>query len=235
MQRAINKILREWYRTPGFKPLLLHGAPHVGKTQAVEALAAERCPRGLVRLDCSEEESVQVLKTHANVGGIVGGLHQRMGVRVQPGKHLLFFDNLHAYPEGLRRILELAEFQPGLHIVMAGLMYEPFEQELAAQADSVRSVSVLPLSFAEFLAARKLEEVARTVIEPPERLAPEMHNQLMLELNNYLVVGGLPESVAAYCETKSFEECAAVQKRICTELRALDFGAEAPRRSVDAV
>ena len=62
-----------------------------------------------------------------------------------------------------------------------------------------------PASFDEFLSAMKETESLGYIngITPDSKIPQEMHDTLMRKYQEYLLVGGMPEAVARYSETKS--------------------------------
>ncbi len=236
MRRFIERVISDWYRARERKPLFLFGAPQVGKTFSIETFAAAYFAQGIQRIDCSNTEEAEVLfGANINLGGVLGVLRQRLGAQLAPGRTLLFFDNIDAYPAGLERIRELSEIEPGLHVAVAGIMHPEFERLLIPLNECFQTAQLLPLSFAEYLCAGGEAAAAQAVLSAPQPLASSLHTLLLQELANYLVVGGWPASVKAFHQTHVFDDSLKLQKEIVATLNSLDFGKEAPRRAVEVL
>ena len=80
----------------------------------------------------------------------------------------------------------------------------------------VRSLFMYPMSFDEFLAATGhagwIE--AKRNASPAEPLFEALHGKLVESFRNYLMVGGMPESVQNWVETEDYLKCQQVQDDI---------------------
>ena len=77
---------------------------------------------------------------------------------------------------------------------------------------------MFPLDFEEFLYANGMNELAvsamRKKFERLEALDEPMHNKMMDLFRKYLLVGGLPDAVNAYLETKNIQAVREIQGEI---------------------
>lgn len=83
---------------------------------------------------------------------------------------------------------------------------------------SIRKVRMFPLDFEEFLYANDMNEIAVSAMQKKferlESLDEPMHNRMMDLFRKYLLVGGLPDAVNAYLETKNIQAVREVQSEI---------------------
>jgi predicted AAA+ superfamily ATPase len=91
-----------------------------------------------------------------------------------------------------------------------------------------------PLSFSEYLLARGFHDASDAILAPPKKLSSVLHEILLTELRTYFFVGGMPEAVAAYCESNSIQEAFEVQADICETYR-WDFSKYTPRADRDCL
>ncbi len=83
-------------------------------------------------------------------------------------------------------------------------------------------VEMFPMDFEEFLWAMGDETTVpylRDCYENLRPLGPALHRRVMNDFRQYMLVGGMPQAVQAYVETKSFEEADRIKKRILTLYR----------------
>jgi uncharacterized protein len=78
-----------------------------------------------------------------------------------------------------------------------------------------------PVTFDEFLAAQCETEALRYIVSVKQdtAISKEIHAMLQKKFNTYLLVGGMPEAVAHYAESRSFIDVDPVYKSILTGLR----------------
>jgi predicted AAA+ superfamily ATPase len=99
---------------------------------------------------------------------------------------------------------------PELHVIAAGSLLEfALKETPSFGVGRIRSLFMYPLSFDEYLRAMGYAALADTVKQSsPERPVSEtLHHQCLNHLTRYIVVGGMPEVVAAYSQGGSLQEC----------------------------
>jgi predicted AAA+ superfamily ATPase len=83
---------------------------------------------------------------------------------------------------------------------------------------SIRKIRMFPLDFEEFLYANGMNEIVissmRKKFERLEALDEAMHNKMMDLFRKYLLVGGLPDAINAYLETKNIQDVRHIQAEI---------------------
>jgi uncharacterized protein len=145
------------------------------------------------------------------------------------GSALLFFDEIQACPRALTSLKYFAEQLPAVHVVAAGsLLGVELSRAASFPVGKVQLHTFHPLDFFEFLDATgrdayraRLEALA--AIEP---LSAAIHAELIAALREYLVVGGMPEVVAAFGESRDLARARQIQKNIVAAYR-LDFAKHA--------
>ena len=83
------------------------------------------------------------------------------------------------------------------------------------------------MTFAEFLHARGEERFFGIVTSRPSKQPEAVHEALLEELRRYFFVGGMPECVAAYCESGSLRDAFDVQAELLSAYRQ-DFSKYTP-------
>ena len=100
----------------------------------------------------------------------------------------------------------------GLHIAAAGSLLEFTLKEMPSfGVGRIRSMFMYPMSFDEFLMASGYDEwiTAKNKADYTHPLSPELHQALVSQFRSFLMVGGMPASVAAWIETHDYLQSAA--------------------------
>ena len=222
-------MLADWARSSRRKPLLLRGARQVGKTYAVEALARDTFDNQLLKIDFEKMPSIaKVFAQYLDVKRIVADIEFATGSRIIPGKTLLFFDEIQQCPEAIMSLRYFYEDLPELHVVGAGSLLEFALSEISFPVGRIQYLNMYPLGFVEFLMAIGRENLAELIQQKPHVLSETVHAVLRQELYRYFIVGGMPEAVAVYVETKSIRESQDVHLDLINGFRN-DFAKYAPR------
>ena len=237
MYRLLNDWLAHWKDRPRRKPLLVRGARQVGKTWSLRHFGRRHFDDShVVDLDRSPALH-RIFEPDPDPHRIVAELEIVLGTRIRPGRSLLFVDEIQACPRAITALRYFHEELPELHLVAAGSLLDFALEDHSVPVGRLQVVDLQPMSFAEFLIARGLEESAQIVQAPPAPLTPAVHQHLLGELRAYLRTGGMPEAVAAYTSTGSFQEAFEVHAELVATYR-MDFARYAPRadrRCLDAV
>jgi len=216
LDRESEHFLESWLHGGRRKPLVLRGARQVGKSTLVRRFAEKN---GLVLNEVNLERHLfldEVFRT-TDVPGIFRELEVVIGRNIREPGGLLFLDEIQATPYALMALRYLYEEAPELPVIAAGSLLEFTLSDHAFSMPVGRIVyhHLHPLSFMEFVNAlepslvRYLKELSCS--SPPPRTAHVKLSQLQRE---FFFVGGMPEAVAAYQETRSVTSVMEVHRSI---------------------
>ncbi len=209
LARNIDSYLLKWKVSPRRKPLIVRGARQVGKSWAIRHLGETFGHY----LEINLEEEKDLCKLFEEISD-VKELAQRLGaihnVQVIPGETLLFIDEIQNCPAALKSLWFFKEKYPELHVVAAGSLLEFALNEMPSYGvGRVRSLFMYPMSFKEFLMAQGKDmwvgEIANADWHHP--IEETIHSRLVSEFRSFLMVGGMPASVAAWVETHDYSAC----------------------------
>ena len=209
IERYIDALLLEWKNSSSLKPLLLRGARQVGKSWAVKHLGESFTYYLEVnfekRLDIKD-----VFERVHEVHDLANNLSLLYNVPVVAGQTLLFLDEVQDCPAAIKSLWAFKEDFPELHVVAAGSLLEFALQDLPSfGVGRIRSLFVYPFSFDEFLVAEGksswLEAKQQADNEKP--LLMPLHNDIVQHYRTFLMVGGMPASVAAWVTTHDYRNC----------------------------
>lgn len=206
MRRLFDKVLEEWANDNMAKPMLLRGARQVGKTYCVRTLG--RRFRHFAEINFEETpEAARFFDGALTAAPLAAKLAAFAGKPVRPGESLLFLDEVQNQPRVLASLRYFREQMPGLHVVAAGSLLEfALEETPSFGVGRVTSRFLHPMSFPEFLAALgddALLDMAESA-DFANPVDPVFHDRLVERYREFLLVGGMPEAVAAYARGGDF-------------------------------
>jgi predicted AAA+ superfamily ATPase len=200
MKRLINWHLEAWRKDSRRKPLVLKGARQIGKTYAVRQLGAQF--ESMVEINFElVPEAKTIFAKDLMPERILWELGLLAAAPIIPGKTLLFLDEVQAAPQAILALRYFYEQTPALHVVAAGSLLDFALEAVGMPVGRVSMLYVYPLSFMEFLAAVGQGRFVEAILQ--ERpLSSVHHEQLLNLLGHYLAIGGMPEAVRAWVETR---------------------------------
>lgn len=217
MQRLAQTQLFNWYQNTRRKPLILRGARQVGKSTLVRQFAEQN------HLDLAEvnlERNTHLAKVFQtkDTRKILAELEVLVGKTILKNDTLLFLDEIQAIPEALPALRYFYEDLPGLAVVAAGSLLEFIlaEHDFSMPVGRVQYLHLGPMMFSEFLLAmdeRHLLECLQN-FRLDEVWPLSAHQKLLDWQRLYLFIGGMPESVLAYSQTRSLTPVTDVQRTI---------------------
>jgi predicted AAA+ superfamily ATPase len=234
MERYVLSNLIDWVEKKRRKPLLMRGARQVGKTWLIEKLARERFEFYL-KVDFEENsEYVSLFGSDINPQKICSELELRTGIDIIAGKTLLFFDEIQVCPKAIMALRYFYEKMPDLHVVAAGSLLEFAFSEISFPVGRIQMLEVHPLNFSEFLLALNYRKAAEICNKQITEVSESIHDFLLEQLRIYWMIGGMPECINEYVNTKSLKQAAEVQDEICETYR-LDFNKYKPKTDINCL
>ena len=209
IERSIDTLLLEWKNSNSLKPLLLRGARQVGKSWAVKHLGETFDYYIEVNFE-KRPDMKDVFERVHDVHDLANSLSMLYNVPMVAGKTLLFLDEIQDCSAAIKSLWAFKEDFPGLHVVAAGSLLEFALQELPSfGVGRIRSLFVYPFSFDEFLMAEGKSAwiKAKQEADSGRPLLTALHNDIVHHYRTFLMVGGMPASVAAWVKTHDYREC----------------------------
>lgn len=234
MERFVFSNIISWVEIQRRKPLLLRGARQVGKTWLIEKLARDKFEFYL-KVDFEENsELVSLFSGDLNPQKICSDLELRTGIDIIAGKTLLFFDEIQICPRAIMALRYFYEKMPDLHVIAAGSLLEFAFSEISFPVGRIQSMEVHPMNFSEFLLASNYGKAAEICNNQISEVSASIHEFLLEQLRIYWLVGGMPECINEYVNTKSLKKAAEVQDEICETYR-LDFNKYKPKTDINCL
>ncbi len=227
MKRIVEKQILSWKDSPRRKPLIIRGARQVGKTWLVENSLAGQF-EGLVKIDLEKRRDLHIhFEGDLDPKTILNYLELAAG-RIIPGKTLLFLDEIQACPRAIMSLRYFYEEMPELHVVAAGSLLEFAFGEISFPVGRVQYLHMHPMTFYEYLLAVGKDVMAMQALNSPAGVDKSIQRMILSELRNYFFIGGMPESVKVWRDSRSMLETFQVQSEILGSYRD-DFSKYLPR------
>jgi predicted AAA+ superfamily ATPase len=218
-QRAINKFFLEWKIRKKRKPLVIRGARQVGKTSAVNLFARDSF-KNYIYINLEQEDNLALFSRMSPVHELIQAIQLKFNKKIIPGTTLIFIDEVQNSSIAMNQLRYFYEEMPGLHVVAAGSLLEVKmkSEGFSFPVGRVEYCYMYPVTFEEYLFTMGETEALHYInsIKPDKKMPTEIHNTLMKKYHEYLLVGGMPEAVARYAETKSLIDVDPVYESILT-------------------
>lgn len=227
MERWSMKLLEAWKQNPRRKPLLLLGARQVGKTWLMQEFG-RRYFKSVVYIRFDNDEYMrQSFEQDYDIPRLLDALHVRSRLSIVPGETLIILDEVQECPRALTSLKYFCEEARELHIIAAGSLLGVAEHTgTGFPVGKVDRIHLYPLSFTEFLAATGNEVLVELLHRRDWQLIHTFHLKFAELLRTYYYVGGMPEAVSAYIETRNVDTVRQVQLTLLEDYRQ-DFSKHA--------
>lgn len=225
MRRNIDVMLDEWKTSPHRKPLILFGARQVGKTYAITHFA-KRSFESMAYVDFSRDERASIpFGDSIAPADIIHGLESLLRMTIDPERTLIVLDEIQLCERALTSLKYFCDDAPQYHVIAAGslLGVKVNRSRYSFPVGKVDMLTLHPMNFEEYLWARGEERLADDIREAYRtQEAPfPFHDKAMDLVHEYMLVGGMPESINAYEESgRRLDAARTVQRNIITAYTA---------------
>lgn len=219
LYRKIEKVIETHLLSDSPKILLVDGARQVGKTYIIRHIG-KKLFENYIEINMVEDSlGDQLFAKAKTVEDFYLQVSMIAGDRMKEKKNtLIFIDEIQAYPHLMTMLKFLSQDGRFTFIASGSLLGVTLSQTTSIPMGSIRKIRMFPLDLEEFLLANGMGNLAiaslRQKFEQRETLEEPLHNKLMDLFRKYLLIGGLPEAVNTYLETKNIQAVRAVQSEI---------------------
>ena len=235
MYRIAIEKLYKWKNSKRRKPLIIEGARQVGKTWLMKEFGKQAYADTVYINFDSNSRMGDLFSADLDTDRLILGLELYAGRKINPENTLLIFDEVQEVPRALASLKYFYENAPQYHIVCAGsLLGIALHQGTSFPVGKVDFLKLYPLSFSEFLMATGNERFAELLKKQDYEMITSFKQTYIDTLKHYYFVGGMPEAVQSFAESKDFNEVRAIQKRILAAYEQ-DFSKHAPNEVVPKI
>ena len=226
MRRKIYTELLKWKEEEaGRTALLIDGARRVGKSYIVENFAKQEY-KSYIIIDFNRvnQEVTELFENYLNdLDLFFMYLSNYYNVKLYERDTLIIFDEVQLFPRASAAIKYLVEDGRYDYIETGSLMSIKKNVKDIVIPSEERHLRMYPLDFEEFLWAldnESLMDFIKVFFEKKKPLGAALHRKAMDYFRQYMIVGGMPQAVERYVETKDFERVDRVKRDILELYRA---------------
>ena len=233
LKRKIETYLSEWKQSEDRKPLVIKGVRQCGKTFIVKKFAKENYQNVVYMNFILEPDKKSAFTGNLDVDTIILNLSALIpSARFISGKTCIILDEIQECKEA-RTALKSFHIDGRFDVIATGSLlgvkgYGKRKKE-NQKDEGVNSVPVgyetvvdmYPLDFEEFLWANGVNaqviDVVKSCFEKECAVPDGIHKAMMELLYRYVIVGGLPEVVNCFLETKNIDLIYQTQRTLLAE------------------
>ena len=220
LKRKIYHELVAWKtKSNGTTAMMIDGARRVGKSYIVEAFAKTQY-KSYILIDFGNTPQ-DVLDIFANDSADLDMFFAKLSsffrTTLYRREYLIIFDEVQQYPRARQLIKYLVADGRYDYIETGSLIrLKKNVQDIIIPSEEDH-MEMFPLDFEEFLWAMGDETtypLIRKCFESKTPLGAPLHRKIMNDFRQYLIVGGMPQSVLAYLNGKDFEASDVAKRHI---------------------
>ena len=223
LRRKIEKTLSDWKNTPNHKPLILKGCRQCGKTFSVLDFAKKNYEHVVYLNFFVNPQYASVFFFFLKVDNITMLLSALMGKDAifEAGKTILILDEIQDCPDA-RTALKFFKLDGRYDVIGTGSLLgvkgygdkEP--KSIPVGYETV--IDMTPLDFEEFLWANGISEqiitLLHTHLQNQTPVPDALHARMRELLLQYTVVGGMPDVVQTFVDSRRMDEVLQLQRDI---------------------
>jgi len=235
MIREGMKDLIKWKDGDHRKPLLIRGARQVGKTWIMKEFGKLHYEKvAYINFD-NNERMENLFSGNLDISRIITALQIESDVKIEAQNTLIIFDEIQEVPRALTSLKYFYENAPQYHIIAAGsLLGVALHPGTSFPVGKVDFMELYPLNFLEILNATGNENLAGLLEAGDFELITSFKGKFIDLLKQYYYIGGMPEAVSSFIETKDYAQVREVQNRLLMAYEQ-DFSKHAPNESVPRI
>lgn len=233
-KRKIESVLQSWLSDSSHRPLVVKGVRQCGKTSSVIDFA-HRNFKHVVYLDFREHPDYKKFFTpNLEVDAIIMRITASIpNIEIEPGETCFIFDEIQDCPQA-RGALKYFHLDGRYEVMCTGSLlgvngYKTAEERNDEEEASIPVgfedlIEMYPMDFEEWLWANGIKdmhfEYLKKCLYSETPVEEALHDRFRELLHQYVVVGGMPEVVTTFMNTKQIGKVLSVQRRIVDEYKS---------------
>lgn len=215
MERTFINQLVSWKKKQNRKPLVLDGARQIGKTWLLKEFGKLYFAKAAY-FNCDKNQKLkEIFSSGYNIKRILRDLSGLIGFEITASDTLIVFDEIQELPDVLTSLKYFCEDAPEYYVAVAGsLLGLSVHAGTGFPVGKVDILHLSPMSFSEFVLARKGRELFKILTESPLEELNSLRSTFVELLREYYFVGGMPEAVNAFVNGRTLSEIRMIQNSI---------------------
>lgn len=217
--------LEKWLKSPRRKPLVLWGARQVGKTYLVKELFANRFFKDFIYIDLKKDNTARsFFSTTSNADEYLTYIETRYQKKVTEDT-LLIFDEVQQCHQVLSSLKYFCQDHRELPVIATGSLVrlsikqqdkKNVDDEFLFPVGKIDSMTIYPVTFEEYLynVNPSLLSMIQKSYSTKTALNEPYHQMALDLLHEYLTIGGLPEPLDYFIQTKSYVDSTQILKEV---------------------
>ena len=207
MYRKVTDYFEKWKSDPYRKPLLVQGARQVGKTYAILEFGRTHYDNVAYFNFQTNESLCKTFEEGISPSYLVPILSHISGQTITRGNTLIVFDEIQLCERAVTSLKYFCEEAPEYHVIAAGslLGVAVNRKKYAFPVGKVDRCTMYPMDLEEFLLAMGESDLVKRIRECYDADAPMpavLHEAGLKLYRQYLAIGGMPEVVARFVDTR---------------------------------
>ncbi len=209
MYRKIMRFLEAWKEDEHRKPLVLQGARQVGKTYSVLEFG-RTCYENVAYFNFETNPKLnETFEEDISPDYLIPILSHIAGQTIVKEKTLIVFDEVQLCERALTSLKYFCENAPEYHIIaLSSLLGVAVNRaRFSFPVGKVDMKTLYPMDMEEFMLALGEETLVKEIkksFDTDKPLPAALHETAMQLYRQYLVVGGMPECVMQFAQTKDY-------------------------------
>ena len=219
MYRKDSVTVGEWLQSSN-KALLVTGARQIGKTWLIRD---EIEKSGYAKFEVNfidQPDMIAYLNAEMSAEEFMIKLKMIMPEDCKPHETVVFFDEIQKCPEIVTKIKFLVDEGSFKYVMSGSLLGVELKGIASAPVGYLTILRMYPMDFEEFMVANSVSnttlDMLKEKFETRRPVDEFIHQKLLSLFFVYLIVGGMPDAVKTYIETKDIREVDKVQRDIIT-------------------
>ena len=224
LKRKVDDFLKKWKQDPDRKPLIVKGSRQIGKTESIKHFAMEHY-ESIIEINFVRDEKYKgIISDGYEAANIIKNISLLdPSKKFQPGKTLIFFDEITEFPEiatSLKFFCMDRRFDVICSGSMLGVNYRKIESNSVGYK---KDYEMFSMDFEEFLWAKGYDDAT---IEnmlahmkdfcPFNELEMKVYHSLFLDFS---ILGGMPAVVSEYIQKNTFENSLDTQRQLIADYK----------------
>lgn len=219
LKRKITHSIKKWVDSKSRKCLVIQGARQTGKTYIVERFAEENYEE-IVEINFKQIPSaMDIFSDDLTVDNMIMAMRFRFPEKkIIPGKTLIFLDEIQECQEAITS-LKFWALDNRFDVIASGsLLGIDYKRASSYPVGYVDYLKMYGIDFEEFLWGMGISEdmimnLCR-YIDSKDIVPEAIHSQMMKYFRQYIAIGGMPEAVQKYIDTRDFREVDRIQRSL---------------------
>lgn len=222
LERKIERLLVDWKNSPKHNPLIIKGCRQCGKTFSVRNFAQKFYKYEVYINFIKNPDYISIFNGSLEIDNLIMMMSTVMGPKTKfvPKETIIIFDEIQDCPEA-RTSLKFFKDDGRFDVICTGSLlgvkgYGAQPRSIPVGAEEL--IEMFPLDFEEFLWANGIDNFIisklRNNLENETPVPEAIHNKMNQLLLQYTVVGGMPEVVQSFIDTKQLNIVLSKQRDI---------------------